>query len=43
MGEGQIKEIFFQFQNTGGYIETSFNVPPGTLNLVSTYPPERWN
>ena len=21
-----------------GYFETSFNVPPGTLNLVSTYP-----
>ena len=27
-----------QIQNTGRCFETSFNVPPGTLNLVSTYP-----
>ena len=48
MGGGEIK-VDSLLQNTGGYFETSFNVPPryaepsfnlppGTLKLVSTYP-----
>ena len=40
--EGGLK-VFLQFQNTGGYFETSFNVPRGTLNLVSTYSPIHLN